>query len=262
MNRLALFKHNYVGTCILQPHKSNRVWPCTFLFAFVEVCICLLPLPTFHMSQYHGGWSHYMSRWLFIEHSCSTLNAPTFCIHVNQATPHKDFRLTTTWSLSAHKLAHALITWTKVNFSGIIPSHCICWKSCITFSGRPSFKYFVSIWFHAKISISLCLVPSQPCLFPPMVGFVSPQARVLVSSCVWNPDNFHLSTTRNPDQAHQPCILHIPGISGIKRTEAVELTFSISILHLLTFSSLLLYPTSVKDLKRFFAKFRVQTRAG
>jgi hypothetical protein len=37
----------------------------------------------------------------------------------------------------------------------------------------------------------------------------------------------------NPDQADQPCILHIPGIDVIIRTEKVVLTFSISILHLL-----------------------------
>jgi hypothetical protein len=105
-----------------------------------------------------------------------------------------------------------------------------------------------------KCSISLCLVPLQPCLFPPMIGFVSPQARVLVSSCVWNPDNFHLCTTKNPDQAHQPCILHIPGISGIKRTEEVELTFSIRILHLLTFSSLLLVSHRHKGPEKIFCQ--------
>ncbi len=37
----------------------------------------------------------------------------------------------------------------------------------------------------------------------------------------------------NPDQADQPCILHIPGIDVIIRTEKAVLTFSISILHLL-----------------------------
>jgi hypothetical protein len=66
-------------------------------------------------------------------------------------------------------------------------------------------------------------------------------ARVLpVSSNVWNLDTFHSSTTRNPDQAHKPCILHIPRINGTKRTERTALTFSISILHWPTFSSLLL----------------------
>ncbi len=54
------------------------------------------------------------------------------------------------------------------------------------------------------------------------------------------PDTFHLSTTKNPDQAHQPCILHIPSINHIKRTKGATLTFSISILHLPPFSSLLL----------------------
>ncbi len=55
-----------------------------------------------------------------------------------------------------------------------------------------------------KCSIALCLVPLQPCLLPPMVGFVGTQAKVLrVSSYVRNLDTFHLSTTRNPDQTDQ-----------------------------------------------------------
>jgi hypothetical protein len=37
----------------------------------------------------------------------------------------------------------------------------------------------------------------------------------------------------NPDQADQPCILHVPGIDVIIRTEKAVLTFSTSILHLL-----------------------------
>ncbi len=63
------------------------------------------------------------------------------------------------------------------------------------------FKLFDSM---QKCSIALCLVPLQPCLLPPMVGFVGTQAKVLrVSSYVRNLDTFHLSTTRNPDQTDQ-----------------------------------------------------------
>ncbi len=54
-------------------------------------------------------------------------------------------------SLSAPKPAHALITWKKVNMSGLIHSHCIYQKSCITFLGCPWFTYFVSFLFHAKM---------------------------------------------------------------------------------------------------------------
>ncbi len=55
------------------------------------------------------------------------------------------------------KPAHALITWTKVNLSGHIPPHCICRKYCTAFSDCPSFTYFVSFLFHAKMLN--CTVP-------------------------------------------------------------------------------------------------------
>jgi hypothetical protein len=40
--------------------------------------------------------SQHISRWNLVEHSPSILHAPVFCIHVNQASPHKDIRLATT----------------------------------------------------------------------------------------------------------------------------------------------------------------------
>jgi hypothetical protein len=61
-----------------------------------------------------------------------------------------------------------------------------------------------------------------------------------LSSYVWDLNTVHLSTTRNPDQADQPCIVHIPGINRVTKTEKATLTFSISTLHLLTLPSLLL----------------------
>ncbi len=88
-----------------------------------------------------------------------------------------------------------------------------------------------------------------------MVGFVGPQARVLpVSFYVGNQATFHLSTTRNPNQSwDQPCILHIPGII---RTEKAALTFSISILHLLTFSYLLKsITTTIPPVQRTWKNF-------
>jgi hypothetical protein len=106
-----------------------------------------------------------------------------------------------------------------------------------------------------KCSIAMCFVPLQLSLLPPMAGFVSPQARVLpVSSCVWNLDTFHLSTTRNPDQADQPCIFHIPDIIGIIRIEKSALTFCISIWQLPTFSSLLLLSHQCKGLQMNFCQ--------
>jgi hypothetical protein len=43
----------------------------------------------------HPQHSHIL-RWHLLEHFPSILNAPTFFINVNQATPHKDIRLTMT----------------------------------------------------------------------------------------------------------------------------------------------------------------------
>ncbi len=83
--------------------------------------------------------------------SCWTLSKPPQCSH--QAIAHKDIRLTTTLNelfmnkptVFKPKPGHALITWTKVNLSGIIPSRCICWKSCITSSSCPSFHKFCKL---------------------------------------------------------------------------------------------------------------------
>jgi hypothetical protein len=61
----------------------------------------------------------------------------------------------------------------------------------------------------------------------------------------------------NADQADQPCILHIPGIHRITRKKKATLTFSISILHLLTFSSLVLLSHQCKGPeKKFLQKLR------
>jgi hypothetical protein len=44
-----------------------------------------------------------------------------------------------------------------VNLSGLFPSCCIHWKSCIAFSGCPSFTHFLSFLFRAKLFN--CTVP-------------------------------------------------------------------------------------------------------
>ncbi len=89
MNKPAFFKHNQAGTCIHHPHKSSKVWPYTFLLHLSKQLMCVLPLPTFHMSQYHCGPSDHISRWYLIKHSPIVLKTPTFCICVHHATPTK-----------------------------------------------------------------------------------------------------------------------------------------------------------------------------
>ncbi len=204
----SLLKHNYTGKCIPHPHKSNRGWSHIFLLHLLKQFQCLLALPTFHTSQYHGIPSDHISRWHLVEHSPSILNAPTFCININQATPHKDIRLKSLWmicswtwlsSSSAPEWAHALITWRKVNLLEF-PFCCIRWKSCIAVSVCPPFTYFVSCFFHAKMCN--CSVPGAIAAISAATikGFTSPRAKVLpVSTYVWNEGVFHLPVIRNPD---------------------------------------------------------------
>ncbi len=93
-NTPAPFKWNYTGTCIQHPDESGWVSLHTFLLHLHLLLYLqyLLPLPLFHMSEYHGSprdcnlWGH------VIEHSTSILHAPTFCIHVNKATTHNSFQ--------------------------------------------------------------------------------------------------------------------------------------------------------------------------
>ncbi len=137
------------------------------------------------MSQYHGAQSDHNLRWYLIEHSPSILKAPTFCIHVNKAIPHKDIRLATTLNellmnkaaiLKCPQTGTCLNCVNKSDLSGVVPSHCICWKSWIAFSSYPSFTYFESIWFHAK---------GRNCTMPGAIAAISasmPGAFCLLSS--------------------------------------------------------------------------------
>jgi len=149
---------------------------------------------------------------------------------------------------SASKSPHALITWTNLNLPGLIPSCCICWKSCITFSYCPSFTFFVSFLFYAKMFN--CTVPGAIAAISAATHGRFHQSSSHRSSpfllCLkfWY---LHWSTTRNPGQADQPCILHIPGIKMVSWQQIkphwpspLAREFCHSILHLLTFSSLLL----------------------
>jgi hypothetical protein len=66
---------------------------------------------------------------------------------------------------------------------------------------------------------------------------------------------------KDPSQADQSFILHIPGTNVIIRTEKATLTFSISILHLLTFSSLLPLSQQCKGCERTSANLDHSTIA-
>jgi hypothetical protein len=137
-----------------------------------------------------------------------------------------------------------------VNLSGVVPSSCICWKSYITFSSCPSFTYFVSFWFHAKGCN--CTVPGANVAISAAThgGFcwLSSQSASPVLLCLKS-GYLLFVYNKDPGQADQPCILHIPGTNVIIRTEKATLT-SIKILHLLTFFSLLLLSHQCKESER------------
>ncbi len=77
-----------------------------------------------------------MSRWHLVEHFASILNAPTVCIHVQQATPHKDTWIPSTYS-DLLMNTPALFKGKFVSIqqphesteSGCMPSCCICQNS-------------------------------------------------------------------------------------------------------------------------------------
>ncbi len=118
MNKPAFFKHNQAGTCIHHPHKSNKVWPHTRplqgqlhwlihsapqksngVWVHTFLLHLLNSSSAFCISHVPISWqfkSPHVSRWHLVEHSPRIINVPTFCIHANQATPHKDIRLATT----------------------------------------------------------------------------------------------------------------------------------------------------------------------
>ncbi len=71
------------------------------------------------MSQYHGVRSNHIMWWHVVEHSLSTLCAPTFCIHVNQAGTHK-----VVWMVEAFNqhLVATILKVGKCTTSGILQS--------------------------------------------------------------------------------------------------------------------------------------------
>jgi len=109
-----------------------------------------------------------------------------------------------------------------------------------------------------KGSIVQFLVPLQQSLLPPMVGFIDPQAKViLVSSYVWNLGTFHLSTTRNPNQGNQSCILQQPTHTWYhkNRETCTDLLHKYIAFTYLS-PAFYYYPTIAKDMKRISAKFK------
>ncbi len=233
MSTPALFTWNYTGICIQQPEKGMRVWLHTFMLHLLKYFQCIPPLSAFHMSQYQGVPSDHISRWHLVEHSPSILHTPTFWIHVNKATAQKTSDSKPLWmiyswtwlpSLSTPKPEHALITGTKVD----------CWDSflLVAFDGKAASPIQVAHPWHISNNYLLHekmfnrTVPGSITAISaaPRVGVISCQARELavssyVSSYVWILVAFHFPTTRNPYQANQPWIFHIPGINAIVRAQ-------------------------------------------
>jgi len=112
------------------------------------------------------------SKWPHLEMaSCWTLSEHPPCSHIwhtcqpgytpQRHGPHTHFEFIYPWAhlpaSSAHKLAHALSTRTKVHLSGVVPFCCISWKSSTVFSCCPTLAYLASLLFHEKMSN--CTVP-------------------------------------------------------------------------------------------------------
>jgi len=100
-----------------------------------------------------------------------------------------------------------------VNLLGITPCH-ICWKSCITVSSCPSFACFISFRLHADTLN--CTIPGAFAAISAATHGEFRQSSTQSASHVFlclKSGTFHLSTTRNPDQADQPYSPH-PGNKG------------------------------------------------
>ncbi len=155
-------------------------------------------------------------------------------------------------SSSVPKPAHALITWTKVNLLGLTPC-CICWKSCIAFSSCPSFTYFESFWFHSKMFN--CTVP----------GAIAAISAATHGRFHWSPSQsascqiiflYDQKSRSSWSAMYSP---HPRHTWHHKNRESCT-AFSISILHLPTFPSLLLLSRQCKGPEKNFCE--VLTRRG
>jgi hypothetical protein len=110
----------------------------------------------------------------------------------------------------------------------------------------------VSFWFHAKMFN--CTVPGAIAAISDAThgGFrwSSSQSASCVFLCL---KSGYLSFVynQNPDQADQPCILHIPGVDNIIRTEKAALGFSMQI----AFTYLLQPATTIPPEQRTWIEF-------
>jgi hypothetical protein len=77
-------------------HRESKVISsgCTPLHIHSK-CLSFPTMPMHGTSFKYDSPSDHISRWHLVKHSPSILNVPTFCIHVNQSTPHKDIHLQT-----------------------------------------------------------------------------------------------------------------------------------------------------------------------
>ncbi len=76
-------------------NKSDIIWVYTFFTHLFKMFKSFPNMPMHSTSSQYGIPSHHISRCHVLEHCPSILNAPTFCIHINQTIPHKDIWLQT-----------------------------------------------------------------------------------------------------------------------------------------------------------------------
>ncbi len=201
-----------------------------------------------------------------VKHSSSILNDPTFCIHLNQAIPHKDIRLTTTLNdlfinlSTSFKCSQTSTLANHLNKSEFVRSHSLLLhllEKQHHLLRLPMLHLFRKLLIPCKTVHLHCVWRhcSHCCCHPWWILLVLP-----VSSYVGNMGAFCLATTGDPDQTDQPCNLHIPGINVIIRTDWLYWPspsvreFCHSILHLLAFSSLLLLSHQCKRSLKNFCK--------
>jgi uncharacterized Tic20 family protein len=176
------------------PPKKVRVWPYAVLLHLSKLLQWILLLPhILHVPMpWHSKRPHLKmaSCWKLLKHlQCSHI----FCINVNQAIAHSEFL----WGLIL----------------------------LVAFSDCPSFTFVVSFSFHGKMCNSaLGLVPLQPSLLPPMVGFISSQARVLLlCPYVWNLGIFHLSTTKLISESAECWVISVSKVKCWQHTVWINL---------------------------------------
>ncbi len=203
------------------------------------------------MTQNHGAPSDHILGWHCIEHSPSILHAATFCIYVNRAIPHNDSRLTTTHEKAYHlQVLQNQHMHSHLNKREFVKTHSFSlWllESCIAFSGCLSFTYFVSFLFHAKMLN--CTVHGAIAAISAATHGRNHQSSFLSTSCViLCLRSRYLSFVGNQKSRSGMYSLHPTRqcYHSKNRESHIDLPspsareFCHNILHLLTFSSLLL----------------------